>query len=137
MPHCGMILASVRNSFFAIERSAIARNYSVHDVLSRLRFAWMNGLRLADGPLTADGFLEVTRLQHRPRYLQRHKRIHDTQRPFNKSLQEPHYPSGLLENVYRLPNPTPSEGLELVFRARRTARYPRKTSLRPLVWPTQ
>jgi len=24
MPHCGMTLASVRNSFFAIERSAIA-----------------------------------------------------------------------------------------------------------------
>jgi hypothetical protein len=37
MPHCGMTLARVRNSFFAIERSAIARNYTVHDVLCRLR----------------------------------------------------------------------------------------------------
>ena len=27
MPHCGMTLASVRNSFFARELSAIARNY--------------------------------------------------------------------------------------------------------------
>jgi hypothetical protein len=32
MPHCGMTLATVRNSLFAIADSAIARNYSVHDV---------------------------------------------------------------------------------------------------------
>jgi hypothetical protein len=29
MPHCGMILASVRNSFFRREFSLIARNYTV------------------------------------------------------------------------------------------------------------
>jgi hypothetical protein len=41
MPHCGMTLARVRNSFFAIERSAIARNYTVHDVFCRL---WIEGI---------------------------------------------------------------------------------------------
>jgi hypothetical protein len=29
MPHCGMTLANVRNSFFARELGAIARNYTV------------------------------------------------------------------------------------------------------------
>jgi len=38
MPHCGMTLARVLNSFFAIERSAIARNYTVRDVFCRSRF---------------------------------------------------------------------------------------------------
>ena len=37
MPHCGMILARVRNSFSAMERSAIARDYIVHDKFCRLR----------------------------------------------------------------------------------------------------
>ncbi len=41
MPHCGMILASVRNSFSAIERSAIARDYTVHDKLCPLQFEWI------------------------------------------------------------------------------------------------
>ena len=45
IPHRGMTLASVRNSFFAIERSAIARNYSVHDVLCRLWLLWKNGFQ--------------------------------------------------------------------------------------------
>src|SRR5579864_6930106 len=35
MPHCGMTRARVRNSLFAIERSAIAPNYSVHAVFCR------------------------------------------------------------------------------------------------------
>ena len=55
MPHCGMTLARVRNSFFAIERSAIARNYTVHDLFCRSRFeriaAWQGRLVGAHGLL--------------------------------------------------------------------------------------
>src|SRR4030095_2153918 len=44
MPHCGMILARVRNSFSAMERSAIVGDYTVHDNFSPFG---LNGLQPA------------------------------------------------------------------------------------------
>ena len=59
MPHCGITLARVRNSFFVIERSAIARDYTAHDVFCRL-FVWMKPLSgsATSSPFKTDHYQE-------------------------------------------------------------------------------
>ncbi len=45
MPHCGVTLARVLNSFFAIERKPLREIIPFDDVLWCLRFVWIKGLQ--------------------------------------------------------------------------------------------